>query len=70
VKAPSEAALAELQRVWWGDVDELGRTEPHAADRLVTALVSHLRSHRPECVASISLGPPTDRAAIRDPRSA
>jgi hypothetical protein len=44
------------------------RLDPLERDALYTALVGDLRSRRPECVSPMTLGPPTDPAAIRDPR--
>ncbi len=65
--AVTEAALAELQRLWFERWQRLSEDNPAAAERLLVATVAHLRSIRPECVAAISLGPPTER--IVDPRS-
>lgn len=65
--APTAAALAELARMWWAQHEQLAKVDPAAAERLVLAMVSHLRSIRPECIAAITIGPPTER--IVDPRT-
>lgn len=61
------AAVAELLRTALDAADQL---DPAERDALYRALVADLRSRRPECVSPLSLGPPTDPAAIRDPRGA
>lgn len=62
-------SLAQRLAQLLAEVGELARTEPAAADRLVQALVSHIRSWKPESVSPLgTLPPPTDPGAIRDPR--
>lgn len=61
-----QRAERELRHVL-AELDELDRTEPDAVAAVVGALVSHLRSWRPESVAPLgTLPPPTE--PIRDPR--
>jgi len=59
------AALAELFRT---TLDAADRLDPDDRDELYRMLVADLRSRRPESVSPLTLGPPTDPAAIRDPR--
>ena len=62
------SALAKLLASMLVQVQEHGRTHPHETDELVSMLVAHLRSWRPESVAPLGvLGPPTER--IVDPRT-
>lgn len=62
-------SLAQRLAQLLAEVSELARTEPAAADRLIGALVNHLRSWRPESVSSLGTLPaPSDPSAIRDPR--
>ncbi len=59
------AEIIERHRRTIADTDRL---DPVDRDQVYAALVADLRSRRPECVSPLTLGPPTDRAAIRDPR--
>lgn len=59
------AAVAELLRT---ALDAADRLDPDERDQLYRALVADMRSRRPESVRPLTLGPPTDPAAIRDPR--
>lgn len=62
-------SLAQRLAQLLAEVGELARTEPAAADRLVSALIGHLMSWRPESVSPLGQLPaPTDPGAIRDPR--
>lgn len=62
------AALAQLQRQVFDALAELEKTAPADVDALVTSIVSHLRSWRPESVSPLGQLPaPTER--ISDPRS-
>ena len=44
------------------------RANPVERDELYRMLVADMRSRQPESVSPLALGPPTDPAAIRDPR--
>lgn len=57
-------AVAELIRTALAAADRL---DPVERDAIYTALVTDLRSRRPEMVSPMTLGPPTE--PIRDPRS-
>lgn len=59
-------AIVEVLRSALDSADKLA--DPVERETIYTALVSDLRSRRPVNVAPISFGPPTDPAAIRDPR--
>lgn len=59
------AAVAELIRTALAAADQL---DPGERDELYRMLVADMRSRRPESVSPLTLGPPTDPAAIRDPR--
>lgn len=63
-----EAATEQLRQALAALV-ELERVAPAAVRRVYDATRAHLRSRYPEDGAAIGvLGPPTDPAAIRDPR--
>jgi hypothetical protein len=64
---PLGAALVELQREVFAKLDELAHHAPADADRVVGAIVSHLRAWRPESVSPLGvLPPPTE--PVCDPR--
>ena len=61
VREKLRAATAELV--------ELDKVAPAEVASIVGSLVAHIRSWRPESVSPLgTLGPPTDPAALRDPR--
>lgn len=57
------ATIAEQFRT---ALDAAERLDPEDRDELYMALVADLRSRRPESVAPMTLGPPTE--PVRDPR--
>lgn len=63
---PRAAAIAEVIR---SALDAADRLYPAERDPLYAALVADLRARRPENVSPMTLGAPSDPAAIRDPRS-
>jgi hypothetical protein len=59
------AAILEVLRSTIAAADKLSSGE---RDLVFAALVADIRSRNPECVSPLRLGPPSDPAAIRDPR--
>ena len=65
----SAADIERAQTAIFASLIELDKTEPAAVDRIVTSICAHLQSWRPMSVSPLgTLPPPTDPAAIRDPR--
>ena len=63
------AACAELVRTIFDRMRELERRDPKGVERVVLAMVEHLRSWRPEAVAPLGTLPepegPTDDPRLR-----
>lgn len=62
------ARCAEVVELLRSALDAADLLDPAERDELYRLLVADMRSRRPESVSPLTLGPPTDPAAIRDPR--
>lgn len=65
---PDSAELVDRVRGIFAELVEIEKTAPGEADRVVGAMVSHLRSWRPVAVAPLGALPPPS-TPIRDPRA-
>ncbi len=65
--SPRAAAVREMFRVALVQTAEIAKTDPTAADELVSTLVAHLRSWRPESVSPLGTLPEPDGPLV-DPR--
>lgn len=61
------AALRADQRRIFEELVELDKTDPHAVDEIVGAIVQHLRSWRPVAVAPLGVLPEPTEPNV-DPR--
>ncbi len=58
--------VTEMFRAGLAALDNL---DPRERDQILRCLVSDLRARDPESVSPLTLGPPTDPKAVRDPRT-
>ncbi|MCX5747107.1 MAG: hypothetical protein NT062_31945 [Proteobacteria bacterium] len=63
----SEPELEQMARVLFAQLAERDKTDHAVVDRVVGAMIDHLRSWRSESVMPLTWGAPTE--PIRDPRT-